>query len=136
MRLDYLAFSDWYHQSLVEIVRQFEAERLPARWLRDLWAPHNILFGMQLGYPGVAICSGCDLELTSQRLKTIPDDSYAVNFNYPSNEGTDVNYTVQRSDRSDRQILEHAELRQAYFDEVYESWGSFMRAGPSLTDAA
>lgn len=34
-----------------------ESDSLPREWLRDWWAPHNLRFGMLLGYPGVAISS-------------------------------------------------------------------------------
>ncbi len=37
--------------------RRMDAGTLPKEWLRDWWAPHNLRFGMLLGYPGVAISS-------------------------------------------------------------------------------
>lgn len=44
------------HQDLAELM---EHNIIPKRWLRDWWAPHNIAFGMLLGYPSEAISSLC-----------------------------------------------------------------------------
>lgn len=39
------------------LVGLMESDTLPEEWLRDWWTPHNLRFGMLLGYPGVAISS-------------------------------------------------------------------------------
>ncbi len=63
--LRWSAPSDASHQALVEwcffiernLALQMEEGTLPRKWLYDWWAPHNLRFGMLLGYPGVAISS-------------------------------------------------------------------------------
>jgi hypothetical protein len=39
---------------------------LPEEWTVDHWAPHNLRFGMLLGYPGQAISSICWTEATQE----------------------------------------------------------------------
>jgi hypothetical protein len=53
---DFLLWSMHAESSLVDLM---SADALPSEWLNDWWAPHNIRFGMLLGYPGEAITSYC-----------------------------------------------------------------------------
>lgn len=38
-----------------QLAKLMSEDSLPKAWLKDWWAPHNLRFGMQLGYPGSAI---------------------------------------------------------------------------------
>jgi hypothetical protein len=50
---------EWSLMMNMRLVRMMEQGELPKVWLRDWWAPHNVRFGVLLGYPGPAISSEC-----------------------------------------------------------------------------
>jgi hypothetical protein len=50
-------FIGWTFALERALARSMESGELPVAWLNDWWAPHNLRFGMLLGYPGEAISS-------------------------------------------------------------------------------
>jgi hypothetical protein len=51
------AYIEWAFVTERALAKLMEDGKLPTDWLKDWWAPHNLRFGMLLGYPGVAISS-------------------------------------------------------------------------------
>lgn len=51
------AMVEWCYGVERYLASAMESDSLPKKWLFDWWAPHNIRFGMLLGYPGPAISS-------------------------------------------------------------------------------
>lgn len=87
---DYCEWGMYMHHHLVSLM---EKGKLPKQWLRDWWAPHNILFGMLLGYPGEAIASLCYAEANYQ--ETGAEDPIPVQW-LPRDDyfGTTVGYNI------------------------------------------
>jgi hypothetical protein len=135
IELDYLNYGNWYTQTQSRLVQLMEDGQLPNMWLRDWWAPHNILFGMLLGYPGVAVCSSCDAEASYRVTNEVPD-TVQIEFAYPENIGAKVSCDVLRADAGSPQIRHHRKLWQAYFDLVYSTWGSRLLGQATANDLA
>lgn len=51
------AYIEWAFVTERTLARLMDTGRLPKDWLKEWWAPHNLRFGMLLGYPGEAISS-------------------------------------------------------------------------------
>ncbi|MCP3797983.1 hypothetical protein NLX83_01800 [Allokutzneria sp. A3M-2-11 16] len=87
-------FFGWQAGLDIAIVRAIENELHFSEWLRDWWSPHNIRFGMLLGYPGAAISSFVQAEVSEDRhkhMKTImiandvfksPDVAFVIDEDY------------------------------------------------------
>lgn len=54
---DAQAVIEWCFIVERRLAQMMEDGQLPRTWLFDWWAPHNLRFGMLLGYPGAAISS-------------------------------------------------------------------------------
>lgn len=115
---EYLA---WYTHNIYTCAGALEKGVLPRHWLADWWAPHNICFGMLLGYPGTAICSMLAAGMVEHSLQVGPK-MHAVTFVYPQTEGAEVSYLVQVHDKDSRQVAGHRERWQKFFDAIYEVW--------------
>jgi len=120
-KYDYLNYGNWYTYNLLECAMRLEHGKLPKQWLADWWAPHNICFGMLLGYPGVAICSLVNSEMLYKQLGA-PAKLETVEFVYPKNNGTRVSYELHEADKGSKQVATHRQRWQAFFDMVYETW--------------
>lgn len=118
---DHLNYSEWYFHNLISCQRMIETNKLPQQWLAEWWAPHNVCFGMLLGYPGVAICSAATSDMVYRTLGVAPD-MVTVGFQYPDNGGTEVGYYVQLADIHSKQIESHRKRWQDFFDMVYQAW--------------
>ncbi|HSX05464.1 MAG TPA: hypothetical protein VLF69_03285 [Candidatus Saccharimonadales bacterium] len=118
---DQLNYLDWYMHNLAQCVDALEGNKLPKGWLADWWAPHNICFGMLLGYPGTAICSASVASMVRQSLGVKPD-LLEVSFAYPPNDGVQVVYDVQKADAGSKQIAAHQKRWQEFFDLIYANW--------------
>lgn len=85
--LDYshAGFTVWSEYMHYRLARMMDWDNeLPDMWLLDWWAPHNILFGMLLGYPGEAISSNLWTDAYHKKdgrempidMLALPDDDY------------------------------------------------------------
>ncbi|HSX42819.1 MAG TPA: hypothetical protein VLF59_01910 [Candidatus Saccharimonadales bacterium] len=117
----YLHYLDWYTYNLAGCENELENNRLPSGWLAEWWTPHNICFGMLLGYPGVAICSLAAADMANRRLG-VPPEMGSANFKYPANKGAALGYDLQMADSGSRQIAAHQKRWQSFFDMLYEAW--------------
>jgi hypothetical protein len=118
---DHLNYFEWYIYNMTDCQRMIETGKLPKQWIAEWWAPHNVCFGMLLGYPGTAICSYVNSDMVYRTLGVVPDMA-AVEFAYPENNGTVVSYDVQIADANSRQIESHRKRWQDFFDMVYQAW--------------
>jgi hypothetical protein len=122
---DYFNYLEWYTYNLTGCEFAFEEGKLPAEWLTEWWTPHNVCFGMLLGYPGAAICSLATADSVTRTLGVRPD-MVTVTFEYPETPGAQVTYDIQRDDAGSRQILAHQKRWQTFFDMIYEAWGGWL----------
>jgi hypothetical protein len=118
---DHLNYLDWYMFNLTGCETVIEEGVLPAQWLAEWWTPHNICFGMLLGYPGTAICSLAAADTVKRTLGVMPD-MITVEFQYPDTRGAQVSYDIQQADIGSRQMLTHQKRWQAFFDMLYDAW--------------
>jgi hypothetical protein len=118
---DYLNYSAWYTYNLFECENDLENGKLPKQWLANWWTPHDICFGMLLGYPGTAICSHANAVMLQKQFGA-PLKLQLIEFTYPNTDAPRVGYYVHEADKSSRQIAEHRKRWQAFFDMVYEAW--------------
>ena len=52
-------FTAWCGLVQDNLAWAMQEDKLPSKWLKDYWSPHNIRFGVLLGYPGEAVTSFC-----------------------------------------------------------------------------
>jgi hypothetical protein len=55
-----------------------EGGALSSAWLANWWDPHNVRFGMLLGYPGPALASFADAEADEPRWKQMEQVTIAA----------------------------------------------------------
>jgi len=118
---DHLNYLEWYLYNMTACQAMLEKGKLPKHWLAEWWAPHNLCFGMLLGYPGSAICSFAAADMVQKSLNVAPDTA-TIEFRYPVNSGVKVAYDAQKIDMSSRQIAAHQKRWQDFFDLIYSAW--------------
>jgi hypothetical protein len=121
LEYDHMNYFVWYMYNLTDCQQMMESNKLPQQWLAEWWAPHNVCFGMLLGYPGVAICSYVTADMVCRTLGVQPD-IVTVTFHYPETNGVQVAYDIQQADANSRQIESHRKRWQDFFDMVYQAW--------------
>jgi|GEM_PF-1265916 len=67
------AYIEWLLVVERSLAKLMDEGKLPSDWLKDWWAPHNVRFGMQLGYPGEAISSSLWAEAHEREGNRRPD---------------------------------------------------------------
>lgn len=121
LEYDHLNYFEWYMYNLTDCQQAMESNKLPQQWLAEWWAPHNVCFGMLLGYPGAAICSYVTADMVGRTLGVQPD-MVQVEFHYAETGGAEVFYDIQQADANSRQIESHRKRWQDFFDMVYQAW--------------
>ena len=98
-----------------------ENHKLPTEWLEDLWwAPHNIRFGVLLGYPGEAIANLCwasTMQRRGNRQEVVSSDiAYWDAYN-----STNPTFTYTPDIGNNPHIIKHQKLWSNILAHVYES---------------
>lgn len=87
-------------------------------WRRSWWAPHNITFGMLLGYPGEAIASVLYDDVSRIHRNTEARILHAYAF-----DGAVPIYDYKKSLRKNANIVAHEKLWSDILDLVYKAMG-------------
>lgn len=116
--IDNLSLTAWSACVEADFAYSMERGPLPAVWLNDRLAPHNLRFGMLLGYPGKAIES-CLWEYSYVEMN---EDHETVEIDYKDYYfAAWPTYEIKSSQRDDPEIKAHTRLWSDILMEVYES---------------
>jgi len=115
------AYIEWVFIIERSLAKLMEDGILPTDWLKDWWAPHNIRFGMLLGYPGEAISSalwaearkrsGTDTSNAMTELVVATDKQYF---------GARVGFYVDQSLASSQSIVDTEDAWKKVITQIYE----------------
>lgn len=109
----------WSETLQVSLVKLMNDHKLPKDWLLDWWAPHNIRFGMLLGYPGPAISSYCWDEAHHSKGEPVGKE-HTSSFPFQGiYSGTHVNYGYSARLQNDVTIRAHQQLWTDVLTDVY-----------------
>jgi len=120
-----LGFVTWSSVIEAKFASMMESGALPKEWLHDWWAPHNLRFGMLLGYPGVAISSAL---WAQSKPRMHGKDSKSVHFQmYEPDEmhGAEVGYYVSKDSGQSPEIAEHHTLWNSVIKEVIDYFATY-----------
>jgi hypothetical protein len=111
-------FYAWISGMDIAIARAIEHGTLPEEWLQDWWAPHDIRFGMLLGYPGPALSSLAWAELHEENV-------FGIEFIEVSSglyESAAVGFLIDKERGSDPRVLAMLEIWHATLAHVYDAY--------------
>jgi hypothetical protein len=109
-------FYGWQSGLDIALARTIESNVLPKRWLKDWWSPHDIRFGMLLGYPGVAISTFVESESAKDNWKDLEEVVISLGrFN-----SADVRFMIHTSLRQREDITSMIATWQNTLAAVYE----------------
>lgn len=96
-KFSYGVDAEWIYATVFMLANLMEKGTLPKQWLKDWFAPHNLRFGMLLGYPGEAISSFLWQEANDKRLPKSED--IVISTGEPFY-GTSVSFAIIKSTQS------------------------------------
>ena len=105
----------WAYLVEKQIYAAIYSNELPNKWATDYWAPHNIRFGVLLGYPGEAIASLFDQ--TSESAQLI-ESTIAY---YDIYHAAHPIYVFNSELKANQNIIDHQRLWSDILVKVYES---------------
>lgn len=119
---DFTDFFLWSEHIQGSLVRLMEANTLPKDWLLDWWAPHNIRFGMLLGYPGQAISSFCWNESGHIQDEHLEHQLGLLAPFRGKYGGTDIDFDYPSSLKGDATLVAHEKLWADVLNAVYKTF--------------
>jgi hypothetical protein len=99
----------------IALARTIESNILPKRWLKDWWSPHNIRFGMLLGYPGAALSAFVESESADDG-----KDLAEVIISRGKFNSSDVGFVIHKTLRQREDITSMITTWQSTLAAVYE----------------
>ncbi|WP_329101628.1 hypothetical protein [Streptomyces sp. NBC_01439] len=109
-------FFAWVGALDISFARAIENSVLPKQWLADWWSPHNIRFGMLLGYPGAAISSFVQSGIGDKQ----PSEMDHVTISSGLLSSPDVAFLIDRNLTAREDVATVIQLWQATLVAVYE----------------
>ena len=115
------AYIEWAFVTERSLAKLMYDKKLPAEWLNDWWAPHNLRFGMLLGYPGEAISSTLWAE-AHERSGTSKNDStaelvVAIDKQYF---GTQVGFDTNQETLNNHSVVNIKDSWKKVITQIYE----------------
>jgi hypothetical protein len=111
-------FFGWTAGLDMALARTAEINVLPEQWLNDWWSPHNIRFGMLLGYPGAAISSFVQSEIGEKK----PEDTEVVTISSGLLSSPDIAFLIDKKLTVREDVATMIRLWQATLAAVYETY--------------
>lgn len=118
-------FTIWSFEVERNLAIMMEDGKLPRTWLYDWWAPHNLRFGMLLGYPGTAISSLLWSESTHKQTGKVPHSVQISMYEHDEMLGAEVNYYVAKEVVNAPEVVALYELWNTVVKEVIDHFASY-----------
>lgn len=117
------ALYEWIEHFRYRIAALCRREVLPSIWIEsDSWAPHNLAFGMMLGYPGPAIASVCWDEVPRVHPQLALDEVIIAPSGWNCCFGAQVSYVCESRLMLKPVITCHSKLWEAVLQQVRDTF--------------
>lgn len=124
-------YQQWGIRMWIHYANLLHDDELPKKWLENWFTPHDIHFGMMLGYPGIALQNRTEKgigELDRNSDMAIVEIGIDNSGIY---DGTNVCYDVYKNEIDSPEVKEHAALWRDTLQKVYDEYSDKRLTGVS-----